>query len=835
MNFLKDNIRLYVFLLGMMSISGLFAQKWNKDFSPGPHDILIGIDAKETPDGGVAMSALAIAVPDTFGYLVKYDIHGNESWYAEVPDNSFNVRGELFPISDGYVIQGDSVIVKYDLVGNLLWEHSGKKVFCDFTATEEILVVSYQGSGLTFEKLDPFGNVLTTIQYSDVGTPMAFDRRADGNYTFLSRLGGQTFLNSRVIDENGNEISSVTVPYPSNVNIYYAKGLSNGDVLLSGGTFGAPPNLSSFARFDESLIEIWSENLTGSTTVINGFNETETGELVAVFQINSTISKLIKTTSDGTIILEKELTNPIGNLSLLSISPTVGKGFVIAGGKYGGALPVRATTYKLDSLGNYSETLLSGNVFQDLDMDCIPDNGEEGIGNIFVHAQGNGDFFAPCAPNGDYEMALDSGVYTLSLFGLTDYWTICDTTVEVDGSQPSMNVDIGLQPFIDCPLLTIDISAPLFRRCFNNIYNIKYCNYGQPLEEDAIIAIELDERIQVFESTIPIDSTVDNIYYFNGGLIDPFECRELKIRTIHECDSVELGEILCVEAHIYPDSICLPIDSVWDGSSIHLEGVCENDSVHFTIRNVGLGNMGDEGDFLVIEDVILRDQGMFLLDAGQETEFAYEAGGVFMRMEATQSLGHPGNDMPSVNIIGCGSSLGFPSFLNWFPQNDGNFFTATECREVIGSWDPNDKQGFPIGYGPEHYILPTQEIDYLIRFQNTGTDTAFTVEIRDTLSEHLDFSTIQFGASSHPYTFNFSPGRGMSFTFSNILLPDSTTNEPASHGFIKYKIKPNENIALGTEINNQAAIYFDFNEPVYNNTTMHNIGENYIQIGWTNT
>ena len=56
------------------------------------------------------------------------------------------------------------------------------------------------------------------------------------------------------------------------------------------------------------------------------------------------------------------------------------------------------------------------------------------------------------------------------------------------------------------------------------------------------------------------------------------------------------------------------------------------------------------------------------------------------------------------------------------------------------------------------------------------------------------------------------------FLFENILLPDSTTNEPTSHGFITYQIQPNPDISDFTTINNFAGIFFDFNDPIITNT-----------------
>jgi hypothetical protein len=45
----------------------------------------------------------------------------------------------------------------------------------------------------------------------------------------------------------------------------------------------------------------------------------------------------------------------------------------------------------------------------------------------------------------------------------------------------------------------------------------------------------------------------------------------------------------------------------------------------------------------------------------------------------------------------------------------------------------------------------------------------------------------------------------------NIQLPYKTTNEPASHGYVSFKIKPRPRVVIGDSLNNKAAIYFDFN------------------------
>jgi uncharacterized repeat protein (TIGR01451 family) len=137
---------------------------------------------------------------------------------------------------------------------------------------------------------------------------------------------------------------------------------------------------------------------------------------------------------------------------------------------------------------------------------------------------------------------------------------------------------------------------------------------------------------------------------------------------------------------------------------------------------------------------------------------------------------------------------------------------ADTVKSIIrGSYDPNDKQATPsltlqdVGDG--------KNIDYTIRFQNTGTDTAFNVVIADTLDSRLDANQVQMVGASHPCKTSVR-GNIIFFEFLDIMLPDSNINKFGSNGFVSFKIKPISSVAAGTIIPNKAAIYFDYNSPV---------------------
>ncbi|MCB0680578.1 MAG: T9SS type A sorting domain-containing protein, partial [Saprospiraceae bacterium] len=148
---------------------------------------------------------------------------------------------------------------------------------------------------------------------------------------------------------------------------------------------------------------------------------------------------------------------------------------------------------------------------------------------------------------------------------------------------------------------------------------------------------------------------------------------------------------------------------------------------------------------------------------------------------------------------------------------------STYTDEIRCSYDPNDKLVQP-GVGPENFTRFGEQLRYTIRFQNTGNDTAYTVIVRDTLDPLLDWSTFRPFGASHPHEVLLDLNSGLvEFSFKDIYLVDSTTNEPASHGFVSFTIYPLEGLPENTVIANFADIYFDQNPPIRTNTTINTL------------
>ena len=136
---------------------------------------------------------------------------------------------------------------------------------------------------------------------------------------------------------------------------------------------------------------------------------------------------------------------------------------------------------------------------------------------------------------------------------------------------------------------------------------------------------------------------------------------------------------------------------------------------------------------------------------------------------------------------------------------------------VRSSFDPNDKLVNKATLPPT-YNAEKDRLVYTIRFQNTGTDTAFTVIVRDEIPNNLDVSSLRVVNASHTYQLIVREKNIVEVAFPNIQLPDSNINEAKSHGFVQLEFKPKAGLPINAEINNNASIFFDYNSPVITNT-----------------
>jgi hypothetical protein len=795
-----------------------------------------------TEDGGFLVRASANGGDPAYSTLLRLDADGDSVWTytagpfpaggAAVEDRAvYNSAGEIFSVfydsllrfdAGGHKVfavaahfyhilgvQPDGVLLwkevntgdtlhlrKYDIDGNLLWEKQqhipGVLQDVKLAPDSRILALFTTWGFDNKSKMavyDADGNGQATMDYGQAFYyKIAFDEQ--GNYILYETLiSGQQAQNNAVYilksTPAGQVIWKKTYLISSSDAVERIVPASNGNLILLGSSWYAPVRSPRIYGLDSNGNELWKRifSMSHSTSIKDGVAD-----------------------EDGSFVVT---------------------GFIQE--QPGASGPSDAIVWKFNAQGLLYPNLLRGRVVRDTLPDCEVQTTEPGMAGWTIQS---GFFLSVTDDSGFYEVQADTGTTTLQLYSPGSLWQVCPDfeTITLNGVFLLDTLDIPVFPTISCPQMEVSMGFQRLRRCFENTATVKWCNVGTIAENEAKILVVLPPELDFVSTSGPLSQMAGDSLWFDIGFVDVNECGSFQLIAVVNCDSSALGQVLCTTAHIFPDSFCLT-EPGWSGASVQVSAQCTGDTaVTFTIKNTGAFPTSPSLEYIIIEDQVVLMSAPFNLPPGGQQVITQPVGnGGLYRIEVEQEFFHPGFSMPAAWVEGCGPATNQGLALQ-YPDDDGDLFVDVDCQRITGSYDPNDKSAQPEGYGPEHFIAPNTDLSYRIRFQNTGTDTAFTVIIRDTLSPWLDPATVRPEASSHPFTWNFSEGNTLKFVFDNFLLPDSTTNEPGSNGYVLFRISPRKDLPLGTVIHNRAAIYFDFNLPVITNETFHTLGRDFILV-----
>lgn len=599
-------------------------------------------------------------------------------------------------------------------------------------------------------------------------------------------------------------------------------------------------------KIDTSGRQIWRQDI-----VHKSWNNTNNHGILVVNELNPGWSS-------GEISLldqngKRVWIRPIGeNRQELPFQPrggiqTTDGNFLIVGSTFLPADSFRTLRSRAVKLSNDDKMYVNrivGNAYLERDMNCQKDTHDRLRTYWIVNAKHtNGDiYWGMTDSTGRYSIRCDTGIYTLNLAQtfLTSYhltWSNCYATskpIVGFGKTDSVNLfqsikdTFGTNYRTGCTSLSINAGASRYRPCMNNTINVGYANNGNAPATRAFITIQLDTALEYLNASRLLESRIGNKYYFNIGNIEANSRGSFDIIVRTKCgDTARLGQSICVNAKIYADTSCSNTSS-WTGAELSVDGQCKADSVIFTIKNTSSVSSQNR-KAVIIENNNVKSISNIQLAGLSTTTRHFPANGNTWRLTMEQEPYHPTSFAPTAFVEGCrglNNQRIVASYVNNFAADDKALVVSNVCGIVNNSYDPNDKTGYPLGYGDKNYIDQNQDLDYTIRFQNTGNDTAFKVVIRDTIdTRYLDLGSIEFGVSSHRYEPTLYDKNIVQFTFDNILLVDSFRNEPASNGYVKFRIKQKKDVLIGTKIKNSVGIYFDYNAPVITNIAQHTVGK----------
>ena len=863
--FLRSTRSSTLVILGLLLSLSAGAQGWEKYYGGNGEDEANAII--ETIDHGYAIVGNSNSFSGSFDiYVIRTDVDGTILWeknlgsfnqtefgfdIIETPDQGLVIIGE----TTGGTFGGKDVLVhKLDKYGNFLWEQfygtdGGDEKGLGIQTTQDggLILVGEGNDRAYIIKTDSEGNAewettidtINSVGHDIIETPsgdfiiVGSVGELDQSDVYVARLNNLgEFLQEFTFGGNQNDVAYDI--------IRAADGDDEGDYVIA----GKKGNNSNFyaIRLNDTgatLVPVWAveHGDPSFTEEARSIVETKDNGFVMAGLSDQSLpnflqASLIKINSEG----EEEWIKTYGRTGLDAFNglvKTSSGGFVATGFTSESILDFffNVLLVKTDAEGEFAyNTHIQGKVYYDFEDDCDLNGNEQGVKNWIVKAVGDETFYGTTDQDGNYDISVDLGQYELSLIKPNEYWNICPQSFNVNFPVPydTLVRNFGIAPLLSCTDLEIDVSTPFLEACEESTYTINYCNHGTIDAESIEVGLILSNNLTYISSPTP-SQIDDSLYIFEVNNLEVGECGSFTITVEASCDAL-LSETHCVTAHITPDDICLPADPAWDESSLEVSGYCDNDSVRFQIKNVGAAVMNQQLDYIVIEDIVMGlYEGEDPLQPDETLEIAIPANGATQRLIVNQSTGHPGNSTsPTIAVEGCVAGGGTDystGFYTQLPEDDADHFLATDCQENIPStFDANVKRGYPKGYGDSLKIASTTDLKYHIKFQNTGTDTAIRVVIRDTISPLLDPQTVRPGASSHDYDFEVYDNGILKFTFNNIMLLDSSTNDAASHGFVKYRITQKPDNPEGSIIKNGAAIYFDYNVPLTTDSVCNIIG-----------
>jgi len=893
MAFLNFYFKLMSILILINSASLAYGQYgWTKHYID-PYYSIEFYDVEATQDGGYFMAGRATHAGGAITpVLIRLDMDGDVIWHQVYPNSLGGKIIEVKELPNGGAIfwcdeimgTGQVGVIGTTPTGAVDWlqTYTGAGLTSGISfigaygieRTDDGNFILFNPDGTVF-KVSPSGTLLWTKETYDPGANYLFHPSPFGHGIVEAGVDSFVFIGGESVGTTGTAFQMTAVLLDASgvlkrevLATNNTKGISvlktdDQELIFCGNTDDLPTDSLVLVKTDINLNPIWTKKHLLDTVKVDiwDIEQASNGDIwclgsrvafsfgggpqndvrIYVYDENGNykrtieLSNTLNTSAFSYSIYEQfelSLENPTGSLTKAADGNLVVGLSVLESPSSRSYL----AHLKIDSLG-LTSPVIEGKIFGDYNTNCTFDVGDLRLPAWTVEATRISDgkvFYGTSDIYGDYKIAVDSGTFSLSSVGL-NYWQPCVATPQVSFyGQSRDTVDFALQPSVLCPLMQVDLSAPLLRATGGgSSYTVSACNLGTAPSPNTIVEVSIDPFLNVLGASIPILSQNNNLYTFNVGSVGVGACLDFSISVIVDT-AAQIGQTHCSEAHIYPDSICIP--NYWSGAIIGVNGNCLNDTTVFEITNFGT-NMSNSLNYYVFEDHVMMRQGIFQLNNGVTDIVKQPVNpGRTYRLSADQETGFPaliGDVFATKAVEGCvtNSTGGFNTgFVNQFSNGSSSPFIAVDCQPSVAAFDPNDKSAQPEGYQSQHYIDTTTAIDYKIRFQNRGTDTAFYVMIKDTLSPYLDPSTIQMGASSHAYTWKLLDNGVLKVSFSNIKLVDSTTNEPLSHGFFRYKIQQKANNSAGTVINNSAAIYFDYNPPIITNTTFHTIGENFITI-----
>ena len=711
--------------------------------------------------------------------------------------DTINIEGVSFVNQDNTTNTSDIFLVKYDASGNLVWAQTNGSDnidhYQDISVDNQgniIATGTFKGTQIIFGnktltnfnlyfndaflvKYSPAGTVSWVVHYKGVmnetPTRLYVDQNTGNIYmggifnSSILMTDGESSLNN--YGQGNGTYDGFLVKYLPDGRRYFILGLGgDSDETVTDITLDNDENVYVTGSFKSDYLFI-QPSVVANNSGVSGSSD------MFVLKINKvSMFQWIKTASGNADDIGVSLSNDDTDILVFGQSNANISFNNIALTNQGG--------YDL-FMARLSEEMnvFSGRVYYDANNNGHMDLDDIGVSNLVLQI---GDDYYLSGEDGNYEILLPAGNYTLvpqpnDLFNATP--DNIDISFSGTGEISSDN-NIALHSIVDSAYLETSVmSVPSARKGQEFITYLSVRNVGTVPLDSTTVSLPQNENLIYLYSDPPEDGINNDSVYWYVYDLNPFETRTISVHR-------KVDTILTNEKQ--QDLQNRDINNIWIcwfwwacyPRLIYINCYYVDDC--YEVSDPNTGEPTTQCDSVPVTDPVTGDTTGYVTDSILHCDYYY-----------------------------------WP-FCWW------NML----CIQINFPHDPNEIYVSPNDTLPftPHQVETRYPLEYTIRFQNTGNDTCFNAVVIDTLDNNLDVSTFEMLGASHNYNVSITQ-RVITFTFNNILLPDSTTNEPASHGYIKYRIKSNTNLVIGDSICNRADIYFDYEPPVLTNVVVTKIAE----------
>lgn len=413
---------------------------------------------------------------------------------------------------------------------------------------------------------------------------------------------------------------------------------------------------------------------------------------------------------------------------------------------------------------------ISGEVLLDEDKNCQKDQIYHPLNNFTIVLESTtGDKFIAKTFNSKFVKSLLPGDYKVEVIPPVPVWQLCQypSVITIPANREKITFEALSNSAIDCKQIEVNVLGDRLRLCAESIVFVNYANVGTVDVDNVSIELTLDNNLELTMCSYPYVSIGNNKFKIQVGQVKITESNSFFIGVKTPCDIGLLNQTACIEANSSPFEFCLP-DPLWSGANLKITPRCLSSKVAFDVENNGIGDMKESINYNIVEDDLLPgSQGLIKLNKNEKKTIEYPANGRTIRIIVDTISNHPYHQKFTSAVEACRANMEKVStgFVTQYSFEDDAPNVDLACYRLVASYDPNDKNATPVGITDMHFIEKNSRLQYLIRFQNTGTDTAYKVRIQDEISDKLDLQSLRIEGASHPFNTSLEDGRLLAFTY----------------------------------------------------------------------